>query len=83
MTPVLASDELKLLRAALAGPVFDHDLQTLELCLKLSALRLLQRAGATAAANGWRGPSNAFFLTREGWALLKSERATASMRRSA
>lgn len=83
MTPVLTSEELKLLRAALAGPLVDHDPETLGLCLRLCALRLLQRAGAVAAANGWRGSSHAFFLTREGWALMKADRATAAVRRSA
>jgi hypothetical protein len=83
MTPDLTSDDLTLLRAALAGPVLDDDPETMGRCLRLSALHLLQRSGPVAAANGWRGSPHAFFLTREGWALMKAQRATAAVRRSA
>jgi hypothetical protein len=46
----------------------------MRLCVRLCARRLMQRAGSLAAANGWRGSPHAFVLTREGWALLKTQR---------
>ena len=70
----LSPDERQLLKAALAGPLFDADPGKVGLCLRLCGRRLLQRAGAAAQANGWRGSPHAFVLTREGWALLKAER---------
>jgi hypothetical protein len=70
----LSSDEQDLLSSALAGPLLDLDPAHLGLCLRLCGRRLLQRAGAVAQANGWRGSPHAFVLTREGWALLKAER---------
>lgn len=70
----LSPDERALLAAALTGPVMDRDPVVLGLCLRLCGRRLLQRAGAQAAVNGWRGSPHAFVLTREGWALLKAER---------
>ena len=70
----LPQEERKLLNAALAGPLLEPDPATVGLCLRLCGRRLLQRAGATAQANGWRGSPHAFVLTREGWALLKADR---------
>jgi hypothetical protein len=84
MTPIhlLSSEERSLLRTAMAGPLTEQDPLALGLCLKLCGLKLLQRAGAAAAANGWRGSPHAFFLTRDGWALLKAERRGGPMRRA-
>ena len=70
----LTAEERALLRAALDGPLMDRDPVAIGLCVKLCSLKLLQRAGGVAAANGWRGSPNAFFLTRDGWALLKADR---------
>lgn len=69
----LSVDERALLHAALATPV-SPDPRTLQLCLNLCGRGLMQRAGAQAAAQGWRGSPHAFVLTRPGWALLKAER---------
>ena len=77
----LPQDERKLLRAALDGPLLDRDPAQVGLCLRLCGRRLLQRAGLTAQANGWRGSPHAFVLTREGWALLKAERRRGPMLR--
>jgi hypothetical protein len=76
MTPIqgLSADERKLLLEALQGPIVDRDPIALGLCLKLCGLKLLQRAGSVAAANGWQGSPHAFCLTREGWCVLKAER---------
>jgi hypothetical protein len=84
MTPAngLSLEERLLLRDAMAGPLIDRDPISLGLCLKLCGLKLLQRAGSVAVANGWRGSPHAFFLTREGWALLKAERGHDSLRRA-
>jgi hypothetical protein len=78
----LSPDERALLRQALTAPVVDRDPAVLGLCLRLCGRRLLQRAGATAAANGWRGSPHAFVLTREGWAVLKVERRLRPIRRA-
>jgi hypothetical protein len=78
----LPQEERKLLRAALDGPLLDRDPAQLGLCLRLCGRRLLQRAGVTAQANGWRGSPHAFVLTREGWAFLKAERRSNPMRRA-
>jgi hypothetical protein len=84
MTPfhALSAEERSLLNEALEGPLVDCDPVALGLCLKLCGLKLLQRAGTVAVANGWRGSPHAFFLTREGWALMKSERRGAPVRRA-
>lgn len=76
MTPLngLSPDERVLLKTAMTAPLTDCEPAALGLCLKLCGLKLLQRAGTVAVANGWRGSPNAFFLTREGWALMKAER---------
>jgi hypothetical protein len=78
----LPPEEHKLLQAALDGPLLDRDPAQVGLCLRLCGRRLLQRAGLTAQANGWRGSPHAFVLTREGWALLKAERRGRPMRRA-
>lgn len=70
----LTADERALLIAALDGPLLDRGSTMLGLCLRLCGRRLLQRAGAAAAINGWRGSPHAFVLTREGWRLLMAER---------
>lgn len=80
--PVLPAEERNLLRAALNGPLLDRDPVQVGLCLRLCGRRLLQRAGATAHANGWLGSPHAFVLTREGWALLKAERRIKPLRRA-
>lgn len=80
--PALPPEEQNLLRAALDGPLVDQDPVQVGLCLRLCGRRLLQRAGAAALANGWRGSPHAFVLTREGWALLKAERQRRPMRRA-
>lgn len=84
MTPMsgLTAEERALLRAALDGPLVERDPVAIGLCIKLSGLKLLQRAGGVAAANGWKGSPNAFFLTRDGWALLKAERGGHPVRRA-
>ena len=84
MTPIhfLSSEERSLLKAAMEGPLTDQDPLALGICLKLCGLKLLQRAGTVAAANGWRGSPHAFFLTRDGWTLLKTERRGGPMRRA-
>jgi hypothetical protein len=79
----LTEDERRLLREAMEGPLEDRDPVTLGMCLKLCGLKLLQRAGAAATLNGWRGSSNAFFLTRDGWALLKADRGGGPLWRTA
>jgi hypothetical protein len=71
--PELTPDERAVLMAALEAPLTDRDPVVLGLCLRLCGRRLLQRAGTAAAANGWRGSPHAFVLTREGWAMVKSE----------
>jgi len=76
----LPQEERNLLRAALDGPLLDRDPALVGLCLRLCGRRLLQRAGLAAQANGWRGSPHAFVLTREGWALLKSERRRPMLR---
>ena len=78
----LSTDERALLMAALDGPVVDRDAAVLGLCLRLCGRRLLQRAGTAAAVNGWRGSPHAFVLTREGWRLVKAERARSPLRRA-
>lgn len=80
--PDLPREERKLLRAALDGPLHDADPVQVGLCLRLCGRQLLQRAGAAAQANGWRGSPHAFVLTREGWALLKAERRRKPLRRT-
>lgn len=84
MTPSygLTAEERGVLKQAMDGPLTDCEPVVLGLCLKLCGLRLLQRAGSLAAANGWRGSPHAFFLTREGWAILKEERLSAPVRRA-
>lgn len=69
----LTADERRLLQRAMEAPLESRDPVALGICLKLCGLKLLQRAGAAATLNGWRGSPNAFFLTRDGWALLKEE----------
>lgn len=78
----LPREEHDLLRAALDGPLLDGDPVQVGFCLRLCGRRLLQRAGPTAQANGWRGSPHAFVLTREGWALLKAERRRRPIRRT-
>ena len=84
MTPLhgLSLEERNLLKEALNGPLVDREPVSLGLCLKLCGLKLLQRAGTVAVANGWRGSPHAFFLTRDGWALLKAERGHDPIRRA-
>jgi hypothetical protein len=78
----LSAPERNVLLAALNEPLFDADAMVMGLCLRLCGLGLMQRAGGTAAANGWRGSPHAFMLTRAGWSLLKSERRGAPIRRA-
>jgi hypothetical protein len=78
----LPQEERNLLQAALNGPLLERDPTQVGLCLRLCGRRLLQRAGAAAQANGWRGSPHAFVLTKEGWALLKAERRRKPMRRT-
>jgi hypothetical protein len=78
----LTADERRVLHEAMEGPLEDRDPVVLGICLKLVGLRLLQRAGAAATLNGWRGSPNAFFLTRDGWAFLKEERGGAPLWRT-
>jgi len=84
MTPThgLTPDERALLREAVNGPLVERDPMSLGLCLRLCGMKLLQRAGSLAAANGWRGSPHAFFLTREGWTLVKAERTRQPVRRA-
>lgn len=79
----LTADERALLRGALDGPIVDRDPIVLGICLRLCGRRLMQRAGSAAAANGWRGSPHAFVLTRDGWRLVKAERARGPLARSA
>lgn len=76
----LPPEERNLLIAALDGPLLDRDPAQVGLCLRLCGRRLLQRAGAAAAANGWRGSPYAFVLTRQGWAYVKAERRRRPLR---
>lgn len=78
----LSLEERNLLKAALDGPLDDRDPGQVALCLRLCGRRLLQRAGAVALANGWRGSPHAFVLTREGWTLLKAEGRRKPLRRA-
>ncbi len=84
MTPLngLASNERAMLRQAMRGPISEPLPAELGICLKLCGLKLLQRAGTVAVANGWRGSPHAFFLTRDGWALMKAERGYDGLRRA-
>lgn len=84
MSPLyqLTPDERAVLTTALEGPLLERDPVVLGLCLRLCGRRLMQRAGAQAAANGWRGSPHAFVLTREGWAVLKAERRSGPVRRA-
>lgn len=79
----LSAEERALLHQALHGPLHDRDPIFLGLCLRLCGRRLLQRAGSAAAANGWRGSPHAFVLTRDGWCLVKAERARGPLRQTA
>lgn len=78
----LSPDERDLLISALDGPLVDRDPVFLGLCLRLCGRRLLQRAGSTAMANGWRGSPQAFVLTREGWSLVKAEHRLRPLKRA-
>ena len=78
----LTGPERDVLRRALREPLSDPDPVTMGVCLRLCGRRLLQRAGGVAAANGWRGPPQAFMLTRDGWRLLKAERRHPPVRRA-
>lgn len=75
-------EERNLLMAALEGPLLDRDPAQVGLCLRLCGRRLLQRAGAAAMTNGWRGSPHAFVLTRQGWAYLKAERRRRPLRQT-
>ena len=78
----LSPDERDILLAALSGPLFDRDPKVMGLCLRLCGRKLLQRAGAVAVANGWKGSPHAFVLTREGWSLVNAARRRSPMRRT-
>jgi hypothetical protein len=78
----LTPEERGLLHAALNGPLVDLGAEELAACVRLCSLGLLQRSGGVAAANGWRGSPHAFFLTRDGWTLLKADHAAPAMRRA-
>jgi len=80
--PEIPAEERDLLFAALAGPLLERDPTQVGLCLRLCGRRLLQRAGAAALANGWRGSPYAFVLTRQGWAYVKAARGRRPMRRA-
>ena len=80
--PDLTSDERAVLHAALEAPLVERDPVVLGLCLRLCGRRLLQRAGAAAAANGWQGSPHAFVLTQDGWSVLKAERRLGPVRRA-
>ncbi len=84
MTPLtgLSTAERALLKLAIKGPIVDCAPAELGVCLKLCGLKLMQRAGTVAVANGWRGSPQAFFLTRDGWALVKAERGYDPVRRA-
>ena len=69
----LTHDERAVLRSALDAPVMDRGPAVLGLCLRLGGRRLMQRAGAAAAATGGHGSPPACVLTREAWAVLKAE----------
>jgi len=79
----LSADERALLRSALDGPLTDRDPIVLGMCLRLCGRRLLQRAGSASAANGWHGSPHAFVLTRDGWCMVKAERARGPLRQTA
>ena len=83
MTPSqdLTVAERNILLAALDGPLFESAPAVMGLCLRLCGRKLLQRAGGTAIANGWRGSPHAFVLTRDGWNLLAAERRGQPIRR--
>jgi hypothetical protein len=70
----VSPDERDILRQALHAPLVEPEPVMLGKCLRLCGRRLLQRAGAQAAANGWLGSPHAFVLTREGWGFLRDER---------
>jgi hypothetical protein len=78
----LTDDERKVLLQALREPLAGRDPMVMGVCIRLCGRRLLQRAGRTAAANGWRGSPHAFVLTHEGWNLLKAERRRAPVLRA-
>lgn len=78
----LNAEEREVLMRALDAPLEDRDPVFLGLCLRLCGRKLLQRAGAVAATNGWRGSPHAFVLTREGWSLLKAQHGLGQMRRA-
>jgi hypothetical protein len=78
----LTPAEHDILVAALSAPLFNRDPGVMGLCLRLCGHQLLQRAGGMAVANGWRGSPHAFVLTRQGWALLKTERRHTPIRRA-
>jgi hypothetical protein len=78
----LTPAEHDILVAALSAPLFNRDPGVMGLCLRLCGRQLLQRAGGMAVANGWRGSPHAFVLTRQGWALLKTERRHTPIRRA-
>jgi len=78
----LSADEHALLRAAVDGPLENPDPAAMNLCLRLCGRRLLQRAGAAALANGWRGSPHAFMLTQDGWTLLKERRRRRPLRQT-
>lgn len=79
----LSADERALLRSALDAPLTDRDPIVLGMCLRLCGRRLLQRAGSASAANGWHGSPHAFVLTRDGWCMVKAERARGPLRQTA
>lgn len=81
--PGLTHEDLDLLREALHGPILYRDAEVMERCVRLCGMQLLQRASVAATANGWRGSPNAFFLTRDGWELMKLERRQPALRRAA
>ncbi|HEY2750517.1 hypothetical protein [Phenylobacterium sp.] len=70
----LTPDERSVLLAALQHPLVDRDPVITGVCAGLCTRRLLQRAGSTAMANGWRGSPFAFVLTRDGWNWVMAER---------
>jgi hypothetical protein len=77
----LSIPERDVLLAALQEPLSDGDPMVTGLCLRLCSRHLMQRAGGTAIANGWRGSPRAFVLTRAGWNLVKAARQGAPIRR--
>jgi hypothetical protein len=78
----LSPPERDVLLAALHEPLFERDPMVMGLCLRLCGRHLMQRAGAAAVANGWRGSPHAFVLSREGWNLVKSGRLRTPIRRA-